>query len=53
MVCLSEIVVDSLRSSHDLDIIHSVFPAVYGKLIDGIHRVISAGVNKISDIVFP
>ena len=52
MVCLSEIVVDGLRSSHDLDIIHSVFPAVYGKLIDSIHRIVSAGINKISDIIF-
>lgn len=53
MVCLSKIVVDGLRSSHDLDIIHSVFPTVHGKLIDGIHRIVSAGVNKISDIIFP
>ena len=49
MVCHGEVIVNCLRHSHKSDIASDLF-AVGRQLVDGVHGIISADVEEVSDI---
>ena len=46
-----QVVIDRLRTSHDLDIINAVVRTIFGKLGNRIHGIVAADINKITDVM--